>query len=135
MLGPIDYIVVGFEGNKFDGSVLKALGDAIDNGVIRLVDLAVVMRDENDTVSQLEIADTGDDYMVSFVEKYKTSETAINEEDIEEVADLIEKNCAAGLLVIEQLWAKPLKEALLRANGVLLAEGRIHPEAAAELSK
>jgi uncharacterized membrane protein len=134
MHGPIDYIVVGFEGNKFDGSILKALGDAIDKGIIGLVDLALVMRDENDTVSVLNVADLGDEYAVEFVEKYKTSESAVDEDDINEVADLIEKNCSAGLLVIEHLWAKPLKEAIINANGVLLAEGRIHPDAADELN-
>lgn len=133
MRGPIDYIVVGFEGNKFDGSILKALGEAIESGVIALVDLAFVMRDDNDKVTKLEITDLGDDFAVKFAEKYKPSGGA--EEDIEEVADLIEKNCAAGLLVIEHLWAKPLKKAIIDAGGVLLADGRIHPEAAAELEK
>jgi uncharacterized membrane protein len=104
MRGPIDYIIVGFEGNKFDGSILKALADSIEKGVINLIDLAVVMRDKDDKVSKVEISELG------------------------------EKNCAAGLLVIEQLWAKPLKQALLNANGILLAEGRIHPEAALELN-
>jgi len=135
MRGPIDYIVVGFEGNKFDGSILKALADAIDKGVIALVDMAIVMRDEEDNVVKVNIADLGDEYLVSFVEENKPSGSSISEEDIEEIADLIEKNCAAGLLVVEQLWAKPLKEALINANGVLLAEGRIHPDAAAELDK
>ena len=35
---------------------------------------------------------------------------------------------SAGILVIEQLWALPLKEALLHVGGELLAEGRIHPD-------
>jgi hypothetical protein len=134
MRGPIDYIIVGFEGNKFDGNILKALADSIENGVINLIDLAVVMRDKDDKVSKIEISELGDEYAVKFVEKYKKSKSSVNEEDVEEVADLIEKNCAAGLLVIEQLWAKPLKQALLNANGILLAEGRIHPEAALELN-
>jgi hypothetical protein len=134
MRGPIDYIVVGFEGNKFDGSILKALGDSIDKGTIGLIDLALVMRDESDTVSVLNITDLGDEYAVEFVEKYKTTESTVDEGDIIEVADLIEKNCSAGLLVIEHLWARPLKEAIINANGVLLAEGRIHPDAAEELN-
>ena len=133
MRGPIDYIIVGFEGNKFDGSILKALGEAIDSGVIALVDLAFVMRDADDKVTKLEISDLGDDFAVNFIEKYKPS--GGSEEDIQEVADLIEKNCAAGLLVVEQIWAKPLKKAIIDAGGVLLADGRIHPEAAAELEK
>lgn len=134
MRGPIDYIIVGFEGNNFDGSILKAIGDAVEKGVIGLVDMAFVMRDENDVVTKLNVTDLGDDYAVSFVEKYKPASSVVDEADIEEVADLIEKNCSAGLLVVEHLWAKPLKEALINANGVLLAEGRIHPDAAVELS-
>ncbi len=134
MTGPIDYIIVGFEGNKFDGSILESLVAPLEQGVIRLVDLALVMRDKDDAITKVEIADLGDDYAVTFVEKYKQSESEIDEDDINEVADLLAPNCAAGLLVVEQLWAKPLKQALINANGVLLAEGRIHPDAAAELN-
>lgn len=135
MRGPIDYIIVGFEGNKFDGSILKSLNDSIEKGIIGLIDLALIKRDEDDTVSVINVSDLGDEYAVSFIEQHKQNATSqIGEDDINEVADLIEKNCAAGLLVIEHLWAKPLKEAIINANGVLLAEGRIHPDAAEELN-
>jgi hypothetical protein len=135
MRGPIDYIVVGFEGNKFDGSILKALSDAIDKKIISLVALAVVSKDAEGTVSTLDIAELGDEYLTEFTQTYKPSNDLINSEDTDEVADLIENNCTAGLLAIEHLWAKPLKEALINANGVLIAEGRIHPDANLELNQ
>jgi hypothetical protein len=134
MLGPIDYIIVGFTGNKFDGSILKAISEAIDKGIIDLVALSLIHKDANETVKILDIADLGDEYVVKFTEKYKVSGKHIAVDDINEVADLIEPNSSAGLLIIEQLWAKPLKKALLDANGFLIAEGRIHPDAADELS-
>lgn len=134
MRGPIDYIIVGFEGNKFDGSILKAVGDAIDSGAVGLVDLALVSKDEEGTVTKLNIADLGDQYAVDFSSKYKAEAENIQQDDIDEVSDLLENNTSAGLLIIEQLWAKPLKKALIDANGVLVAEGRIHPDAAAELN-
>lgn len=134
MKGPIDYIIVGFEGNKFDGSVLKALGDAIDSGVIALVALAVISKDAEGTVTSLDIANLGDAYAVDFATKYKPTSAEVDQDDIDEMSDLLENNTAAGMLVIEQLWAKPLKKALIDANGVLIAEGRIHPDAAAELN-
>lgn len=133
MRGPIDYIIVGFAGNKFDGSVLAALAEAIDSGVIALIDLAVVAKDANGSATKLNIAEVGDSYAVEFVQKYHTTDLDVTDEDIDEIADLLENNSAAGMLVIEQLWAKPLKKALINANGVLLAEGRIHPDAAQEL--
>jgi hypothetical protein len=135
MRGPIDYIIVGFEGNKFDGSILKAIGDAVDKGIIGLVALMVVSKDKAGKVTKLNVSDLGDGAVVEFVQKYKVDDKATDKKDIDEVADLIENNCTAGMLVVEQLWAIPLKKALLDANGVLLAEGRIHPDAAAELEK
>lgn len=134
MRGPIDYVIVGFEGNKFDGSILKALGDAIDSGVIRLIALSLVVKDESGHVDTISIGDTGDDYLVEFSEKYASDPSDVDQDDIDEVADILTPNTAAGFLVIEQLWAKPLKEAILKADGVLIAEGRIHPDAAEELS-
>lgn len=124
MRGPIDYIVVGFEGNKFDGSILKAVGDAVASGAIALVALSAITKDAEGQVTALEITDTD-----------LVPNGAVDQDDLDEVADLIENNCTAGLLVVEQLWAKPLKKALIDANGVLVAEGRIHPEAALELDK
>ena len=133
MRGPIDFIIVGFEGNKFDGSILKALAEAIDKGIIALVALSFVMKDDKGTVTKMNIADMGDSYMTEFSQKYKASDENVAQEDIDEVADLLQDNTSAGLLVVEQLWAKPLKKALIDANGVLISEGRIHPEAAAEI--
>ena len=133
MRGQIDYIVVGFDGPKFDGSVLAALADAIDKGIISLIALSAIKKDEEGNVTVADVADFGDEFVVQFATKYNVTSDLVTEEDKEEVGDLLENNTAAGLLVIEQLWAKPLKKALIDANGFLIAEGRIHPEAAAEL--
>lgn len=133
MRGPIDYIIVGFEGNKFDGSILKAIADAIESGVIDLVALSVISKDEAGTVTTLDIAGLGDAYLAEFTQKYPGTPDLVTPDDIDEMSDILENNTAAGLLVIEHLWAKPLKKALIDANGVLVAEGRIHPEAAQEL--
>ncbi len=133
MRGPIDYIIVGFEGLKFDGSVLSALADAVDNGVIGLIGLAVVAKDEDGVVSTLDIADMGDSYAAEFAQKYPVDEGVVAQDDIDEMAELLENNTAAALVVVEQLWAKPLKKAIMDAGGVLVAEGRIHPDAVGEI--
>ena len=134
MRGPIDYIIVGFKDLKFDGSILEAVSEAIDSGAIALVEMLIISKNAEGAVTTVDISDTGDDAMVSFVQKYPSDTDVFSEDDVAEVGDLLEVGETAGLLVVEQLWAKPLKEALLNANGVLIAEGRIHPEAAAELS-
>lgn len=133
MRGPIDYIIVGFEGNNFKGDILKAVADAVDSGVIGLVTLGLVAKDAEGNVTKLNMADLGDAYAVEFAQKYASEGADIDQSDIDEVSDLLENNTAAGILVVEQLWAKPLKKAIIDTGGVLVAEGRIHPDAAAEL--
>lgn len=135
MRGPIDYIIVGFEGNKFDGSVLQTISEAIDKGIINLVALVLITKDAEGTVSKVDIENSDDTYAVEFSQKYNGDNSLVDEDDITEMADLLENNTAAGLLIIEQLWAKPLKQALINVNGVLVADGRIHPDAALELNE
>lgn len=135
MRGPIDYIIVGFDGLKFDGSVLRALGDAVESDVIDLVALAVVAKDAEGTVTKLNIADLGDDYIVDFSQTHNLDNELVDQEDIDEVADLLAEDSAAALLVVEHLWAKPLKKAIFDAGGFLIADGRIHPDATAELNE
>ena len=126
---------MGFEGNKFDGSILPSIGDAIDKGIIGLVALSFIQKDADGTVSSVDIADLGDEYVVEFTEKYKGDNSVVDDDDIDEIAELIEPNTSVGMLVVEQLWAKPLKAAIIKANGVLIADGRIHPDAANELDE
>jgi hypothetical protein len=133
MRGPIDYIIVGFENAKFDGSVLGALGDALESGIISLVALSVIDKDADGTISVLDISEVEDDFVVQFAQKYNVDSHLVTDDDKAEVGDLLQPGEAAGLLVVEQLWAKPLKKAIIDANGFLIAEGRIHPEAAQEL--
>lgn len=133
MRGPIDYIVVGFTGNKFKGEVLAELADAVEQGVIQVLDLAMIVKDEAGEVTMLEMS--ADDAALAKVFPHGEQQGLITDEDVAEVAEVLDDNCSAGLLIVEQLWARGLKQAILNADGVLLAEGRIHPEAYAELTE
>jgi hypothetical protein len=129
MLGPIDYIAVSFKGNNFDGSVLKALANATKSGVIRVVDLVFVIKDADGHVDWAEIEDQEDDLKeVATLLGHKGDLPLLTEDDVQKLGAHMPNDTSAGILVIEQLWAIPLKEALLHVGGELLAEGRIHPD-------
>ncbi|MFO0781979.1 MAG: DUF6325 family protein [Candidatus Saccharimonadales bacterium] len=128
MRGPIDYIVVGFEGNNFTGEILEELRKVTAQGTIAVLDLAMIVRDGEGNVTSVEITDLGD--LGPGLES-----GLITEEDVAEVGEILEDNSSAGLLVVEQLWAKGLKQSIINANGTLLLEGRIHPEAAKEIEE
>lgn len=133
MRGPVDYIIVEFKGNKFDGSILKELEKSVDQGVIDVLDLAVVTKDENGRVAVIDVATIEDEVITTFITSNGITGDFIGEDDIDEATEVMESNSSVGLLIIEHLWAKDLKQAIFNADGVLVADGRIHPEAAREL--
>ena len=70
---------------------------------------------------------------MSFATSNGVSGDLIGDDDLDEAGELLENGTSAGLLIIEQLWAKDLKQAIINTNGTLIAEGRIHPDASREL--
>lgn len=132
MRGPIDYIIVGFEGNNFDGSILKELEKVVKDGTIAVLDLGLIVKNDKGEVASIEL---GDSSVAEFVQEQNLESGLISTDDVAEVGELLENNTAAGLLVVEQLWAKGLKKAIINAGGVLVADGRIHPDAMVEIDK
>ena len=135
MRGPIDFVIIEFKKNKFDGSILKALNKVVDDGTIAVLDMALIVKDKQGDVQALEIDKIDDEVIMEFAKAKGIKSGMVGDDDVAEVADLLENDTSAGLLVIEHLWAKDLKKAIVSAGGTLLAEGRIHPDAAAELNK
>jgi len=136
MLGPIDYVVVGFVGNNFNGSILEELSKAVDSGVIRLVDLLFIIKDADGNVAAAEIEDQHEDIKKAVGSLGLGDDMPmLTEQDVEKLGAEMENDTSAGVLVIEHLWAKGLKKALIDAGGILIADGRIHPEVVAEVEK
>lgn len=131
MRGPIDYIIVNFNEARFDGKIISALQKAIESGAIQVLALSVIKKNGDGSVEALAL----DDESVIAVAISAAEANIVAQDDIDEIGSLLEPGSAAGLLVIEQLWAKGLKQALIDTGGELIAEGRIHPEAALELEK
>jgi len=52
--GPVHYIVVAFPENRFSGQIAPALAELVDNGTIRVIDLAFVAKDANGDVATME---------------------------------------------------------------------------------
>ena len=128
MLGPIDYIAVGFPGNKFKGEIVEELKKVIDARLIRIVDLLFVLKDEAGEVIVLELNGMPDDVVNTFKSYADDLTGLLSQEDALEIAKDLDNNSSAGLLVVEQLWAKGFKKAILNADGILLAQGRISGE-------
>ena len=56
-LGPVDYLVVEFPGSNFNGEILPELADLVDRGVVRVLDLVVIKKDEDGSFEAFEFGD------------------------------------------------------------------------------
>jgi hypothetical protein len=131
-LGPIDFLALEFPGNKFDGSILTSLLELVQAGVIRIIDLVVVAKDPNGSVIVRELQELDPD-TVRVVDPLQVEvNSMITRNDIDGFAEALANNSAAGLLLIENLWAIKTKQAMLDANARLLMFERIPHEVVQE---
>jgi len=124
-MGPVDYLVVEFPGNKMTGEGLPILVDLVDQGLIRILDLVFVRKDDDGSISGIAIADLDGDGEQDLAVFEGASSGLIDEDDVTSAGDVLEPGCSAGILVYENLWARPFAAALRRGGGQLVASGRI----------
>jgi len=124
-MGPIDYVVVEFPGSRMTGEGFPMLVDLVDRGVIRILDLMFVRKEEDGSVVGLEIADLTGDGALDLAVFEGASSGLLGQDDIEEAGAVLEPGNSAGILVYENLWAAPFAAALRRSGAQLVASGRI----------
>jgi Family of unknown function (DUF6325) len=127
-MGPIDYILVEWPGRQPNGEVAPHLIDLVDRGLIRIIDLAFITKDEDGTVAGLEIADLGGDVQELAIFEGASS-GLLSDDDIGEAAGALEPGTSAALLVFENAWAAPFARAVRESGGQLVASGRIPVQA------
>ena len=128
-MGPIDYVVVEFPGNRMTGEGFPLLVDLVDRGIIRILDLRFIRKDEDGSVTAVEIADLTGDGRLDLAVFEGVNSGLLGQDDLEEAAAAVEPGNSAGLLVYENLWAAPFAAALRRGGAQLVASGRLHVQA------
>ena len=127
-LGPLEYLMVAFEGNRFSGEILSALRDAQGTGIIRVIDMLMIKKDEQGNVMALELSDLSEEEARPFGFLAGKLMSIFEPDDVEATAEQMPNNSAAGLLLIEDTWAIPLKEAILNAGAVASTGGLVARE-------
>jgi uncharacterized membrane protein len=149
-IGPVQMLIVGFDEPKFKGEVLEELKRLKDADIIRLIDLAVVRKDDEGNIETLHTSDLSEDEAMEFGAyvgaliglgaageegaeagalagaEALADQQVFDDDQVWYVADAIPNGTAAGVALIEHRWAIPLRDAIARAGGIPLADEWIH---------
>lgn len=122
-MGPIDYVVIEWPDRQPNGEAMPLLLDLVDRGIIRILDIALMAKDDDGTVGALDFADLASDS--GFGEFVGAASGVLGQDDLEEAAAALEPGSAAAVLVFENRWAAPFAHAVRSSGGQLVATGRI----------
>jgi len=123
-LGPIDYLIVEWPaGKQPSGEGLPLLVDLVDRGIIRVLDIAFVRKEDDGSIVGLDLTTFDGDPVLTVFEG--ASSGLLGDDDYAEAGAAIEPGCSAALLVYENTWAAPFATALRRSGAQLVANGRI----------
>src|SRR5438093_13050238 len=127
-IGPVDYAIVAFPGNRFQGDIAPGIGELVDDGTIRIIDIAFVGKDEDGTAVAMELTELDPDVQEGLEKAGVEVGGLFNEDDLMDAAEDLEPNSSAALLVWENVWARKVAQAMRDAGGVPLAFERIPHE-------
>ena len=127
-IGPVDYAIVAFPGNRFRGEIAPAIGELVAAGTIRIIDIAFVGKDADGNAVAMELTEL-DPEVQEGLEKIGVEVGGLfNEDDLIDAAEGLEPNSSAALLVWENVWAMKVSQAMRDAGGELLAFDRLPHE-------
>ena len=125
-IGPVEYLILGFPGNKFTGQIVPELAKLVDGGLIRIIDLTFISKDAAGDVKVVEYDAVEE--LAAFAGLDAEIGGILTDEDIAHAAVSLEPNSSAALLIWEDTWAAPFAEAVRNADGVFLEGARIPRE-------
>jgi len=134
-LGPLEYIVIGFDGPTFDGSIANELGRVVENGTIRIVDAVLLVKSDAGDAAVVEIDAKDDPRFASIAPLLAGRMGLFTPEDLATIAVGLPASTAALVILFEHHWAVRIKDAIENANGRLLARSVIPPEILEEIAE
>ncbi len=119
----VEYLIIVVPDVASLGSVADALSGLVGAGTIHLLDLAVVVKEKDETVRVLEIEAI--DSLASLREVEGELGGLLSEHDLELASFAVRPGSVGIVLVTEDRWAEPLSAAARHAGGLIIAGERI----------
>ena len=141
MPGPLQVMAVSFRpGSDFQGRVLAEVDRLQGRGLLRVLDMLVVAKNEDGTIEPVVVV--GDEDLGALLSSIvplageglmepaaDDGSAAFDPADAWALAESLLPGTALAFLLIEHAWAQPLFEAIAETGGTMLGEGFLTPEA------
>ena len=124
-VGSVEYAIIAFPGNHFNGEIVPALADLVDRDLVRILDLAFIIKDGEGNVEAVELSSMPEVEAQAFEKLDVAVGNLLNEDDFQDIGNSLEPNSSAGLIVWENRWSARFVQAVRNAGGVLLATEKI----------
>jgi hypothetical protein len=124
-IGPVDYAIVAFPGNNFRGEIAPALAELVDDGTIRIIDIAFAGKNSKGEAMAFEITELDPDVQAGLDKLGIEVNGLLNHDDLMLAAEALEPDSSAAVLVWENVWARKVTQAMRDAGGQLVAFERL----------
>ena len=133
-IGPLEYVVISLEDDRFTSDILPELNAIQQNGLIRVVDLLFVGKDADGTVTVQEVSELREEEQQAYADLAENLTGLLTAQDIERLAEEIPAGNEAVVVLLEHAWTLGLAQAVRRAGGMLFTGGMVTPDVLAHVS-
>ncbi len=151
-IGPVQFLVLGFDRPKFGGGIAAELTRLKEQGIIRIIDALIVHKSADGDVRTIQVTDLSPEGAEEFgafigallglgaggaVGSVAGAEAGIHAVDDRgghffdpeqwDVLEDIPNDSAAALVLIEHRWAIPFRDAILDEGGSEIGDIWVHP--------
>ena len=123
--GPVELVVLKFEGTNFEGEVLREIQKVVDAGTIVVIDILLAVRIGDDPVRVVEVQELEDPILERWEPVISDASNLLTADDAERLSADLEPDSAVALLLFEHRWMAPIADAIERAGGSVVLTERI----------
>jgi hypothetical protein len=123
-IGPVQFIAVGFpEEATYEGRIIAEIEAIEASASLRVLDVLFVRKDPS--TGELQTMDIQSEELQALA---GTETLGVSRREIEGVGDELAPGQAAGMILVEHVWARDLAVAIESTGGGVLAQGLLGPE-------
>ena len=122
---PLDFAVIGFRGNKFNGEIAPEIYRLASEGLIEVIDIVFISKDKDGQYTSFELNDLSSEEYEQFVPLAEHWESMLTAEDVATLAESVPADCSALVLLWKNIWTEKFRRAVKNSHGEVLVHERV----------